>query len=59
MYDLKPILKPVHVELPTCMYPMKPVIQHGASGGAVATPSSTVFMDLLSEKIKILLLKVL
>lgn len=40
MYDLKPILKPVHVELPTCMYPMKQVIQHGASG-TVATQSST------------------
>lgn len=38
MYDLKPILKPVHVELPTCMYPMKPVIQHGV---AMADQSST------------------
>lgn len=26
MYDLKPILKPVDIELPTCMYPMKPII---------------------------------
>lgn len=41
MYDLKPILKPVHVDLPTCMYPMKPVIQHGSSGAAVAAQSST------------------
>ncbi|XP_062549941.1 probable aminoacyl tRNA synthase complex-interacting multifunctional protein 2 isoform X2 [Armigeres subalbatus] len=40
MYDLKPILKPVHVELPTCMYAMKPVIQHG-DGVATAAQSST------------------
>lgn len=26
MYDLKPILKSVDIELPTCMYPMKPII---------------------------------
>lgn len=26
MYALKPILKPVEVDLPSCMYPMKPVI---------------------------------
>lgn len=25
MYDLKPILKPVDVEFPSCMYPMKPL----------------------------------
>lgn len=44
MYDLKPILKAVHVELPTCMYPMKPVIQHDGSGAAAtatAAQSST------------------
>lgn len=42
MYDLKPILKAVHVDLPTCMYPMKPVIQHGGGAtAAAAAPSST------------------
>lgn len=42
MYDLKPILKPVHVELPTCMYPMKPIINRsGTPRAATATAEST------------------
>lgn len=41
MYDLKPILKPVHVELPTCMYPMKPIINRsGTTTGAAAAEST-------------------
>ncbi|XP_058835449.1 probable aminoacyl tRNA synthase complex-interacting multifunctional protein 2 isoform X2 [Topomyia yanbarensis] len=31
MYDLKPILKPVDIAIPTCMYPMKPIINSGSS----------------------------
>ncbi|XP_055631962.1 probable aminoacyl tRNA synthase complex-interacting multifunctional protein 2 isoform X2 [Toxorhynchites rutilus septentrionalis] len=31
MYDLKPILKRVEIELPTCMYPMKPLINESNS----------------------------
>lgn len=37
MYALKPILKPVEVEIPTCMYPIKPVI----GSGSVVTPSAS------------------
>lgn len=37
MYALKPILKPVEVELPSCMYPIKPVI----GSGSVVTPSAS------------------
>lgn len=41
MYELKPILKPVHVDLPTCMYTMKPVIQHGNAVATATAQSST------------------
>lgn len=37
MYALKPILKPVEVDLPSCMYPMKPVI----GSASVVTPSAS------------------
>ncbi|XP_055529356.1 probable aminoacyl tRNA synthase complex-interacting multifunctional protein 2 isoform X2 [Wyeomyia smithii] len=41
MYDLKPILKPVDIELPTCMYPMKPIIDVTSSGQLPAVFHST------------------
>lgn len=37
MYDLKPILKPVHVDLPTCMYPVKPIINRNDTVAAEST----------------------
>uniref|UniRef100_A0A1Q3F2Q5 Putative multisynthetase complex auxiliary protein p38 n=1 Tax=Culex tarsalis TaxID=7177 RepID=A0A1Q3F2Q5_CULTA len=37
MYAIKPILKPVEVDLPSCMYSMKPVI--GSAGQQCATAS--------------------
>lgn len=34
MYALKPVLKPVQVDLPSCMYAMKPVIGSGTTGSS-------------------------
>ncbi|XP_055607927.1 probable aminoacyl tRNA synthase complex-interacting multifunctional protein 2 isoform X2 [Uranotaenia lowii] len=46
MYDLKPILKPVQIELPTCMYPMKPIITAHQGGNAAADQSTEDQADL-------------
>ncbi|XP_053687562.1 probable aminoacyl tRNA synthase complex-interacting multifunctional protein 2 isoform X1 [Sabethes cyaneus] len=41
MYDLKPILKPVDIELPTCMYPMKHIIGVTSSSQPPVASNST------------------
>lgn len=40
MYSLKPILKPVEVELPSCMYSIKPVIGSGSVVKSTASQNS-------------------
>uniref|UniRef100_A0A1Q3F070 Putative multisynthetase complex auxiliary protein p38 n=1 Tax=Culex tarsalis TaxID=7177 RepID=A0A1Q3F070_CULTA len=56
MYALKPILKPVEVDLPSCMYSMKPFI--GSAGQQCGTVSqNSVFMDNLTEKLNALFLQ--
>lgn len=50
MYDLKPILKPVHVELPTCMYPMKPIINRSDTATAAESTEDLPEIQALAVK---------
>lgn len=50
MYDLKPILKPVHVELPTCMYPMKPIINRSDTATAAESTEDLPEIQALAAK---------
>lgn len=54
MYDLKPILKPVHVELPTCMYPMKPIINRSGTMTAESTEDLPEVLVLAAKQEKVL-----
>lgn len=54
MYDLKPILKPVHIELPTCMYPMKPIINRSGTEAAESTEDLPEIQALAAKQDKIL-----
>ncbi|XP_065088124.1 probable aminoacyl tRNA synthase complex-interacting multifunctional protein 2 isoform X2 [Ochlerotatus camptorhynchus] len=54
MYDLKPILKPVHVELPTCMYPMKPINNRSGTVAAESTEDLPAIQALAARQDKIL-----
>lgn len=54
MYDLKPILKPVHVELPTCMYPMKPIINRSDTMTAESTEDLPEVLALAAKQEKVL-----
>lgn len=54
MYDLKPILKPVHVELPTCMYPMKPIINRSGTVAAESTEDHSDIQALAAQQEKVL-----
>lgn len=54
MYDLKPILKPVHVELPTCMYPMKPIINRSGTMTAESTEDLPEVLALAAKQEKVL-----
>lgn len=52
MYALKPILKPVEVDLPSCMYQIKPVIGNGVvkSSAAAQYSNDQETLQLLAEK---------
>lgn len=54
MYDLKPILKPVHVELPTCMYRMKPIINRSGTMTAESTEDLPEILKLAAKQEKVL-----
>ncbi|XP_038121368.1 probable aminoacyl tRNA synthase complex-interacting multifunctional protein 2 isoform X2 [Culex quinquefasciatus] len=50
MYALKPILKPVEVDLPSCMYSMKPVIGSASQQSASQNSNDQETLQLLAAK---------